>query len=478
MLILLAAAAAGPDAVNAIVEHAPAAVESAATVARISTAAGLAAIAMSSVVVGTWLGLTFKASDKTVANILAFGSGALVNALAVDLAFGTTQHLVNSGIPNLRAWAIVAGGFIAGGLIYYYSNILVDKFGGAARHKTNARRHALAMKRQGAGELLERLSKNAVIRMLPASEIDHILPYVRAFKFESGQEVFRQGQEPDALYIIDEGKLGVFVNSGHEAGVGTRMSEINAGDIVGEMALVSHIVRPETVIAETTVSGMRIDKDDFEHLMQDSPLLRDAILKIAEHHTLESIQKQAGVLDSEAWEEMATASMKRLHAGEVHQALAEHEGGNPLAIWIGNILDAIPGSLVIGATFAGISTFNPTLLVAIFLANLPEAMASANTMRHAGYSNAKIYGLWGSLVVIAAICGALGNAFLPSAPVEVLALCEAVSGGAILALVAQVMFPHAYEEGGDVVGLTTIGGFAVAFLLTALEIAHVAHVPH
>jgi len=456
-------------------EAAPAVLESAATIGRISIAALLAAIAMSSVVIGTWLGLTFKASDKTIANILAFGSGALVNALAVDLAFGTTQHLVNSGIPNIKAWAIVAGGFIAGGLIYYYSNILVDKFGGAARHKTSARRHALAMKRQGAAELLDRLSNNAVIRSLPPSEIDHILPHVRSFEFESGQEVYRQGQEPEALYIIDSGKLGVFVHGANETGIGTRIGEVNGGDIIGEMALVSHTVRPNTVIAETTVKGMRIEKEDFEHLMQDSPKIREALVRLAEHHTLESIQKQAGLLGSDEWEAMAAASMKRLHAGEVQQTLGEHEGGNPLAIWIGNMLDAIPGSLVIGATFAGFSSFNPTLLVAIFLANLPEAMASANTMRHAGYSNAKIYGLWGSLVFIAALCGAVGNAFLPSAPVEILALCEAVSGGAILALVAQVMFPHAYEEGGDVVGLTTIGGFAVAFLLTALEIVHVAH---
>jgi ZIP family zinc transporter len=158
---------------------------------------------------------------------------------------------------------------------------------------------------------------------------------------------------------------------------------------------------------------------------------------------------------------MAADSMKRLHSGEVHQALAEHGGGSPLAIWIGNILDAIPGSLVIGATYMSLKTFNPTLLIAIFLANLPEAMASANTMRHAGYSKMKIYGLWGSLVFIGAACAAIGNIALP--------------GGAILALVAQVMFPHAYEEGGDSVGMTTIAGFAIAFLLSALEIVGQAH---
>ncbi len=474
MLTFLAVAS-GADAAQALVENAPAAVASVLTPARVAIAALLAAIAMSSVVIGAWLGLTFKASDKLIANILAFGSGALVNALAVDLAFGTTQHLVNSGIPNIRAWAIVAGGFIAGGLIYFYCNKLVDKFGGAARHKTNARRHAMERKRDDVAELLGRLSKNVLFRSLPPSEIDHILPFVRDFNAEAGQEIYRVGQEPCALYLVDEGKVGVYVEVHHGAEPDKRISESHEGDIFGEMALVSHTKRTTTARAETNVKGMMIEKDDFEHLMEDSPKIREVMTSLAEHHTLESIQKQADVMDPAEWEQMAADSMKRLHSGEVHQALAEHEGGSPLAIWIGNILDAVPGSLVIGATYLSMSTFNPTLLIAIFLANLPEAMASATTMRHAGYSNAKIYGLWGSLVFIAAICAAIGNIVLPNAPVEFLAICEAVSGGAILALVAQVMFPHAYEEGGDVVGLTTIGGFAVAFLLTALEIVHTGH---
>jgi ZIP family zinc transporter len=57
-------------------------------------------------------------------------------------------------------------------------------------------------------------------------------------------------------------------------------------------------------------------------------------------------------------------------------------------------------------------------------------------------------------------------------PVQVLGLFEAIAGGAILALVAQVMFPHAYEEGGDVVSLSTIGGFIAAFFLTAMDMKH------
>jgi zinc transporter ZupT len=241
------------------------------------------------------------------------------------------------------------------------------------------------------------------------------------------------------------------------------------------MALLGGGTRSATVKAETAVDGMRIEKEDFDHLLHDSPQMKSAVKQLAELRTLDSIKQQANMLDGEAWAKMATQSIRQMSAGEMEHALAEHGGGSPLAIWIGNILDAIPGSLVIGATFVGFAKFNPTLLISVFLANLPEAMASANTMRQAGYSNLKIYSLWGSLVLIGAVCAAAGNILLPTAPVAVLGLCEAIAGGAILALVAQVMFPHAYEEGGDVVSLSTIGGFTVAFLLTALDIVPHAH---
>lgn len=438
---------------------------------RVLIAALLAAVAMSSVVIGAWAGLTFKVSSKVIANILAFGSGALVNALAVDLAFGTTEHLVHLGVPNLTAWAVVAGGFFTGGLIYFSANRMIDSAGGAARHQTNARAFALEKKQELAGGMLELLGKNEVMRSLPPAEIDALIPYLQECETSEGSYLFKQGEAGDALYLITSGSLGVFVRKeGDAEGDGTRVDGITHGQVVGEMALLGGGVRNATILAESDVQAVKIDSEDFEHLMKDAPGLRAAVEDLKRERVLKTMQREAALMDSTEWAKLATQSIRTMSASEIHDVLAEHGGGSPLAIWMGNILDAIPGSLVIGATFLGMASFNPTLLVAIFLANLPEAMASALTMRQAGYSNAKIYGLWGSLVIIGAIFAAIGNVYLPPAPVELLALFEAIAGGAILALVAQVMFPHAFEEGGDVVSISTITGFMVAFLLTALDI--------
>jgi ZIP family zinc transporter len=58
----------------------------------------------------------------------------------------------------------------------------------------------------------------------------------------------------------------------------------------------------------------------------------------------------------------------------------------------------------------------------------------------------------------------VGNIFLIAASPAIITLVEAIAGGAILGMVASVMMPEAYEDGGSEVGLATIAGFLVAFL--------------
>ena len=50
-------------------------------------------------------------------------------------------------------------------------------------------------------------------------------------------------------------------------------------------------------------------------------------------------------------------------------------------------------------------------LIAVFLSNVPEAIASSMGMHDAGFSNQKIFGLWGALVVAGVVAAALGNIF-------------------------------------------------------------------
>ena len=76
-----------------------------------------------------------RSRERVVANILAFGAGALINALAVDLAYGTALHLRHAlHISGFAAWLYVAGGFMVGGLFYFFASSYLDAKGGAPRH--------------------------------------------------------------------------------------------------------------------------------------------------------------------------------------------------------------------------------------------------------------------------------------------------------------------------------------------------------
>jgi ZIP family zinc transporter len=60
--------------------------------------------------------------------------------------------------------------------------------------------------------------------------------------------------------------------------------------------------------------------------------------------------------------------------------------GTPFALFLGAMLDTIPESIIIGASFVRFGTYQYTFLAAVFLLNLPEAMASSHAMIESGFS--------------------------------------------------------------------------------------------
>jgi len=158
------------------------------------------------------------------------------------------------------------------------------------------------------------------------------------------------------------------------------------------------------------------------------------------------------------------------HAALARHVSEGHGGGAPVAIFFGALLDGISESIVIGAKFVSLATFNPSFLIAVFLSNLPEAMSSASGMRLAGFSNLRIIALWTGLMVASGVFGMIGNIFLASAPPTVMTFTNAIAGGGILAMIAATMMPEAYEEGGPVVGLATIAGFLSALLFFTIDL--------
>ncbi|MGH2444534.1 MAG: ZIP family metal transporter [Candidatus Limnocylindria bacterium] len=144
-----------------------------------------------------------------------------------------------------------------------------------------------------------------------------------------------------------------------------------------------------------------------------------------------------------------------------------HEGQTGgAAIVLGALLDGLPESLVLGATLIGSAGISPSFLAAVLVSNLPEGLAGSRDLADEGHSVRWILGLWVGIAAASGLAAAIGNAALGAMGTTPLAVAQSFAAGAIITMLADTMFPEAYETGGDRVGLATALGFATAFLLS------------
>jgi ZIP family zinc transporter len=132
-------------------------------------------------------------------------------------------------------------------------------------------------------------------------------------------------------------------------------------------------------------------------------------------------------------------------------------------------MDGIPESAAIGISLIGGGRVSWVFVVAVFLSNVPEGLSAAAGMKQSGRSTAHILGLWGGVTLVSALAALLGYFFLDGASKDLIALIQSFAVGAILTMLASTMMPEAYDEGGQLVGLITVVGFLLSFVLSHLE---------
>ena len=139
------------------------------------------------------------------------------------------------------------------------------------------------------------------------------------------------------------------------------------------------------------------------------------------------------------------------------------------AIVLGIILDGIPESFVLGLTVLEAGTVSAAFLVAVFLSNLPEAIAATTALGRAGRDTMRIMRFWVLVAIGFGVTSAAGYVLLDGASPRTIAFVLAFAGGAILTMLANTMMPEALHHGGKLAGLLTTIGFALAFAISSLQ---------
>jgi ZIP family zinc transporter len=139
------------------------------------------------------------------------------------------------------------------------------------------------------------------------------------------------------------------------------------------------------------------------------------------------------------------------------------------ALVLGIILDGIPESLVLGLTVLEAGTVSIAFLVAVFVANLPEAIAATAALERAGRDPRRIMRFWVLVALGFGLASLLGYVALDAASPRTVAIVLAFAAGAVLTMLANTMMPEALYHGGKLAGFITTVGFAVAFGISALQ---------
>ena len=425
-------------------------------------------LSAASLPIGAAAGIWFNPSLRLTAAVMAFGAGALLCALALELVVPALAHFPDDPFQSFKWMAI---GAMIGCLLFIGLDHLLANMGGYLRkHSTIAHRLKHSKKKQYR-KILDKLSVLDLMLALPPDEIKRVVSDIEKRVFKAGELICHEEDPCDALFLIEFGKVRIHPHdSGGKEG---EVLVLTKGDAFGEMALVTGVpvIRRAEAVEDTVL--WEVHKDDFNEVVAVSPGLQQNLRKLAARHhgeTNHDIRRD----QSETWLAAASHNLeselgKHTEAEMIQAASAQKGRGSnvALAIWLGIALDGIPESLVIGGSMEG-ATISLALVGGLFLANFPESMSSASVMKKQGTPALHIIGMWLSLMIMTAVGAAMGNVFIAEAPLHLRAVLEGVAAGAMLAMIAQTMLPEAFEHGGWLTGLMTVVGFLAAIWMGTL----------
>ena len=403
--------------------------------------------------------LVYEPRERTIAGMMAFGAGALLAALTIDL--------VGDALAEGHFYSLAVG-CVCGGLLFNVLNHAINTRGGFLRKAATTFSYLRKKKTQQFRLIAKKMSTIPLFNLLPSREIQKILGDIIYRTYPRGSFIFRQGDMGDSLFIIDQGIIDII----DDRGGGKKIASLRENDVVGEMALITGQHRSYSAYATTDVRVWIVLKEHFDRLLGTSPEFTEAVSKLVSHR-IGDLRKKREITpkQSKKWlaEIVHTLDARITHPTEtdIREAASMH-AGVPVAIWLGILLDGIPESLVIGASIIN-NPVSLSLIAGLFLSNYPEALSSSIGMRRQNYAFSKIFWMWSSLMIFTGIGAFFGNALFLEAPAHVFALTEGVAAGAMLTMIAETMLPEAYHKGGSITGLATLFGFLVAIFFKTLE---------
>ena len=99
----------------------------------------------------------------------------------------------------------------------------------------------------------------------------------RTKKYAYGDEVIKERDSGDSLFIVLRGRLEV--KKGIDDGRNKKLKELEAGEFFGEMSFFDHLARSADVVAASDCELMELSMEDVDRLVDENPALGAKLYK-------------------------------------------------------------------------------------------------------------------------------------------------------------------------------------------------------
>jgi CRP-like cAMP-binding protein len=112
---------------------------------------------------------------------------------------------------------------------------------------------------------------------LSSAQLQDISHRLKPVRFRQTEFIVQEGQPGDEMYFIESGQVQVLKRHGAQT---LLLAEMGAGDLFGEMALLTGKPRSATVVATTDVNLWAMGQSDFDELVTSYPNLALALSRL------------------------------------------------------------------------------------------------------------------------------------------------------------------------------------------------------
>lgn len=146
----------------------------------------------------------------------------------------------------------------------------------------------------------------------------------------------------------------------------------------------------------------------------------------------------------------------------VERRFGSEGAGGAMGIVVGSVVDGVPESAILGIQVGAGLTISLGFVAAVFISNIPQAIAPSADLAASGWGAGRLGRLWLLVVLacgVAAALGFLGTDLTSGVQGE---RAAALAAGGLLAMLTNSLMPFSFERGGQLAGAATALGFCLS----------------